>query len=52
MDYDPQESGAQAQASAELDKIIAEIGPDKARELFELALTELLTDQDPESEDS
>ncbi len=50
MDENPEASTGESQASAELDKIIAELGSDKAREIFELALTELITDQDPDSE--
>ena len=52
MDEDLEASTGGSQASAELDKIIAELGPDKAREIFELALTELITDQDPDNEDA
>ena len=51
MDQEPYVTEGATEASAELDKIIAELGPDKAREMFELALTELITEQDPDSED-
>lgn len=51
MDQKPDVVEGDAEASAELDKIIAELGPDKAREIFELALTELITEQDPDNED-
>lgn len=49
MDEDPTAGAEATEASAELDKIISELGPDQAREIFEMALTELITDQDPDN---
>ena len=39
------------EAEAEIDQIIAELGPDRARELLELALTDLVMGQDPEADE-
>jgi hypothetical protein len=36
-------------AEAQIEALIAELGPDKARETLELLLTELVVSQDPES---
>jgi hypothetical protein len=52
MSQEPETSAVAAEASAELDKIIAELGPERAREIFELAMTELITEQDPEHQHS
>jgi hypothetical protein len=50
MNQDPAKNQATAEAEAEIDQIIIALGPERARELLELALTDLVTGQDPEAE--
>ena len=39
-----------AEAAANIDALIAEVGPERAREMMELLLTELVVEQDPEAQ--
>ena len=44
------ESDQVAEAAAQIDQLIADVGPDRAREMLELMLTEMVVKADPESE--
>ena len=51
MSSDSEGKLSRQEAEAGIDQIIAELGPDRARELLELALTELVMGEDPEADD-